>query len=260
MISDVVAAEWLKLRTAPSTRIIVGTLVVLIVLMLGIAWYFVATWDGLSPEMRAHASLGSLVDLTGWIASLVMAVFGTLSISSEFGSGMIWTTFTAMPGRWRVLGAKAVVVAGATFVTAVAALGVVRLGSATIIGERSIGGQLSLDAHGALIVLAMALSMVVFALIGLGLGALTRSGLASVVILSLLWCIVPLLAIHVPPPWGAWLSSLVPGALAGELAGMGNANSVFGAALAPIQALLAMLLYAVVPCVLGGIAIGRRDA
>ncbi len=257
---DQVAAEWLKLRTASSTRIIAGTLGVLTLLMLGIAWYFVATWDGASPGMRAHSSLGSLVDLMGWIASLVMAVFGTLAITSEFGSGMIRTTFTAMPRRWRVLEAKAVVVACATFLATLAALTITDLGSALIVGDRPIGGQPPLDAQGALIVLAMALSAVVFALIGLGLGALTRSGLASVVILALLWYVMPLVAGHVPAPWGAWLSSLMPGALAGELAGTGNANSVFAAALTPTEALLAMLLYAVGPCIAGGVAVARRDA
>ncbi len=123
-----------------------------------------------------------------------------------------------MPRRWPVLGAKAIVVAGTTYLAAAAALTVAQLGSALIIGDRPIGGQLSLDGNGALVVVATALSAVVFALIGLGLGTLTRSALASVVILALLWYIVPLVAGHVPAPWGVWLSSLMPGALAGELA------------------------------------------
>jgi ABC-2 type transport system permease protein len=52
----------------------------------------------------------------------------------------------------------------------------------------------------------------------------------------------------------------VPGALAGQLAGTGNENSVFGALLAPWQAALVMLTYAVVPLVLGAAALTRRDA
>ena len=45
------------------------------------------------------------------------------------------------------------------------------------------------------------------------------------------------------------------GALAGELAGAGNANSVFGAGLPPWEAILAVLTSTLVPLVLGGIVI-----
>jgi ABC-type transport system involved in multi-copper enzyme maturation permease subunit len=257
---DTVAAEWLKLRTARSTRLVLGTLAVFTALILGIAWYFVATWDGLSPEARAHASLGSLPDLLGWITSLVMAVFGTLAITSEFGSGMIRTTFVAMPRRPEVLAAKALVVAAVTFVATAAALLVALVGGAVIIGDRPIGGQPRLDSSGAILVLAYGLSTAAFALIGLALGALTRSGLAATVALALLWYLVPLIVGHVPPPWNLWLSSLVPGALAGELAGTGNVNSVFGAALSPAAALLVMVAYALGPLAAGMMFVVRRDA
>lgn len=259
-MGDSIAAEWQKLVTARSTRVVLGTMGVLTALTLGIAWYFVATWDGLSPEMRAHASLGSLPDLMGWIASLVMAVFGTLAITSEFSSGMIRTTFVAMPRRSQVLAAKAVVVAVVALLVSGFALAITLVGSACIVGTRPIGGQTPLDTQGAAIVLALALSTAMFSLVGLGLGACTRSGIASVVSLALLWYVGPLIATHTPPPWSAWLSSLVPGALAGELAGTGNANSVFGAALTPIQALVAMLLYAFGPLIAGGVAVTRTDA
>jgi hypothetical protein len=73
-MTDIFAAEWLKLWTARSTRVALGALALLALLLLGIAAYFVSTWDGLSPEARTHAALGSLPELMGWIAALVMAV------------------------------------------------------------------------------------------------------------------------------------------------------------------------------------------
>jgi ABC-2 type transport system permease protein len=109
-------------------------------------------------------------------------------------------------------------------------------------------------------VIAMGLSTATFALIGLGLGAITRSSLATVVVLALVWYIVPLIAAHVPAPWNEVLSSLVPGALAGQLAATGTENSVFSALLAPWQAALVMLSYAFVPLILGAAALMRRDA
>jgi len=50
------------------------------------------------------------------------------------------------------------------------------------------------------------------------------------------------------------------GALAGQLAGTGNINSVFGAVLPPAAALAAMLAYAIIPLAIAAITIERRDA
>ncbi len=259
-MADIIAAEWLKLRTARSTWLVLGVVAVFTALMLAVAWYFVATWDGLTPERRAQAAMGSLPTLMGWVASLIMAVFGAVAITSECGNGMIRTTFLAMSNRALVLFAKAIVVAVVTFVVTEASLLVTLLGSAAILGGRPIGGQTPIDAGGLVFVIAMGLSTATFALIGLGLGAITRSGLATVVVLALVWYMVPLIAAHVPAPLDEWLSSLVPGALAGQLAATDNENSVFSALLAPWEAALVMLTYAVVPLVLGAAALVRRDA
>lgn len=257
---DVLAAEWLKIRTARSTRIIVGVVAVLTGLMALLAWYFVSVWDSLPPERQANSSLGGLPDLLGWILSLCMAVFGTLAIASEYANGMIRTTFIAMPRRGRVLGAKALIVGGVTFVTAEVALTVTLLASAMIVGDRAITGQTPPDADSAVLIVAMGLSTTTFALIGLALGAITRSALASIVSLAMIWYIVPLVARFAPAPISDWLTSLVPGALAGQLAGTGNVNSVFGAVLPPAAALLAMLAYAIIPLAIATITVDRRDA
>ncbi len=258
--ADVVWAEWHKLRTARSTAYIVGVIAVLAALMLALAWYFVVTWDSLPPEGRAHAALGSLPELMGWIASLIMAVFGALAITTEYSSGMIRTTFLAVPGRARVLAAKALVAAAIAFVLSEACVAVTLAGSAAIIGGRPIAGQASLDASGAVLVLALGLSSTTFAMIGLGLGAITRSALAAVVALMLLWYVVPLVAVHLPVPWNEALSSILPGALGGELAGTGNANSVFAAGLPPWAALLAMMVDVLVPLAAAAALLRRRDA
>jgi ABC-2 type transport system permease protein len=257
---DVLAAEWGKTMTARSTRYILGVVGLFTALMLGLAWYFVAFWDGLSPAARPHASLGSLPELLGWILALCMAVFGTLAITSEYASGMIRSTFLAVPRRRDVLAAKAAVVALVTFVASEAALGVTLLGTSLVVGSRAINGQAPLAIGDVAPLVAMGLSTTSFAMIGLGLGAISRSALASVVSLVLLWYIGPLLANHVPQPWSAWLTSLVPGALAGQLAGTGNAHSVFGAALPPWAAFGTLLVYTVVPLAVAMIAITRRDA
>ena len=258
-MTEILAAEWHKLLTAPPARYVVGVMAVFTALMLVLAWYFVSVWDGLAPEARAHASLASLPELLGWIASLVMAVFGALSITGEHASGMIASTFLAMPSRRRVLVAKACVVAAASFALSEAAFGVCLAGGAVLMGDRPISGQVPVDAGSLVLIVALGVSAAVFALIGLGLGAITRSALATVVALMLLWYIAPLLAAHVPEPWSEWLMSILPGALAGELAGTGNANSVFSASLSPLGAAVALVAYATVPLGAAMAVITRRD-
>jgi ABC-2 type transport system permease protein len=257
---DVVAAEWLKSRTARSTHVILGVVVLFTGFMVLLAWYFVSVWDSLPAEGQAHSALGGLPDLLGWILSLCMAVFGALAITSEYASGMIRTTFIAMPPRGRVLAAKALIVGGFAFVTTEIALTVTELATSAIIGGRVIQGQVPASAGEAVLIVAMGLSIATFGLIGLALGAVLRSGLASVVSLTAVWYVVPLLARFAPPPWSAWITSVVPGALAGQLAGTGNANSVFGAVLPPWAALLVMIAYAAIPMAIATFVVTRRDA
>ncbi len=259
-MADVLAAEWLKIRTARYARYVLGVFAAFTALMPLLAWYFVTTWDSLTPAARAHAALGPLPEFLGWIASLCMAVFGALAITSEYSSGMIRTTFTAMPRRRTVFAAKGAIVAVVTFGVTSAALVATLVSGAIIVGGRPIADQTPLNPSGFALVAATAVAVTAFALIGLGLGAVTRSAVASVVGLTLLWYVVPLFSMHLPAPWAAWVSSLVPGALAGELAGAGNANSVFAAVLSPPEAFLVMLAYIAVPLAAGAIVISHRDA
>ncbi len=94
-----------------------------------------------------------------------------------------------MPRRGTVLAAKAVLVALVAFVVSEAALGVMLLGTPLIVGSRAINGQAPLAVGDLTLLVAMGLSTTPFAMIGLGLGAISRSALASVVSLVLLWYI-----------------------------------------------------------------------
>jgi ABC-2 type transport system permease protein len=259
-MTEILAAEWHKLRTARPTRFIVGVMAMFTVLMLVIAWYFVTTWDSLPPGVRARSSLAYLPELLGWIASLCMAVFGALAVTTEHATGMLATTFLAMPSRRRVVVAKALLVAAVSFVVTEGALVVTHVGGVLIIAGRTITGQPPGGTQVLVLIVAIGLSSTGFALIGLGLGAISRSALATVVALMLLWYIAPLLAAHIPEPWSGWIMSIMPGALAGEIAGNGNVDSVFRAELSPFGAILALAAYAILPIGAAMAVVGRRDA
>ncbi|HET9970614.1 MAG TPA: ABC transporter permease subunit [Streptosporangiaceae bacterium] len=64
--------------------------------------------------------------LTGtFIGLIVMVVIGAMFMTAEYRRGLIRTTLTASPRRGRVLAAKAVVLAGVTFVTGLIAVAIV---------------------------------------------------------------------------------------------------------------------------------------
>jgi ABC-2 type transport system permease protein len=91
-----------------------------------------------------------------------------LVISGEYSSGMIRTTFIAMPRRWTVLAAKAVMVTGLILVAAVAAVA-----GSLVAGRFILAGNGVTTAHG-------------FAVVSLANGAVVRAAVGSVLYLALI--------------------------------------------------------------------------
>ncbi|MEU8538918.1 ABC transporter permease subunit [Streptomyces sp. NPDC048717] len=105
-LGDALASEWTKIRSVRSTVWTLGTMVLLMLLIgLGVALIATATTTGDQPADSALA-LGFFGLLP---ASICVMTLGVLTISSEYGTGMIRTTLTACPSRSRVLTAKALV-------------------------------------------------------------------------------------------------------------------------------------------------------
>lgn len=113
---DVMRSEWTKLRTVRATY---WTAVLAALSVLGIAAGSCAEWA--SNLARHRAELATLdpitTSLTGvYLAQLAVGTLGVLVISSEYGTGMIKATLTAVPQRRTVLAAKAVTFSAATLV------------------------------------------------------------------------------------------------------------------------------------------------
>ena len=252
---DVLAAEWLKLRTARSTWYCLGVVVLIVGLMALLAWYAAGVWDGLPPERRARFGLASLPDLACWVAFLVMGVLGVLAITSEYSTGMIRATLTVTPRRRDVLLAKAGVVAALALVTGEATGFAAFAAGRLIIGDRPIHGQ---ETHIARI-LTMGLVVMVFALLGFCAGAVLRSTAGSIVVVAGLWHVVPVLLHMLPAPWSGRVSSFMPGALVDEIAGTGGGLTMYGTMLPVAGALAVLAAYVAVPIGAALIVVARRD-
>jgi ABC-2 type transport system permease protein len=122
----VIRSEWIKLRTLRSTF---WSLISTVVLIVGIAALVAvaipdksALVDRVGPAQQAaveaqaatFATTAATAGLT--FASLVIAVLGVLVISGEFSTGMIRSSFTAVPHRFPVFAAKTLVLFAVAFV------------------------------------------------------------------------------------------------------------------------------------------------
>ncbi|MGI5153699.1 ABC transporter permease [Microbispora sp. CA-102843] len=258
---DALAAEWLKLRTLRSTSVVLGVIGVVVGLMALLAWYAVHLWEDLPPDQRDHLEVSSLPEVTHMLASLCLAVLGVLAFSGEYGTGMIRATFTVLPSRGRVLAAKTGVVAVVAFCTGLAAVLATYAAGRLVIGDRPIRGQSAEALSGQMpLFLAMSLSIAMFALLGLCLTAITRSAVAAIAVLVAVWYVLPIVGYNLPAPWDERIGSILPGALAGQLAGTGNPQSVGGALLSPLAALAVMAAYVAVPYGVAAVLLARRDA
>jgi ABC-2 type transport system permease protein len=105
---DALRAEWTKVRTVPETGWLVAATAVLTA-GAGVAVAAAATCAAAS-SCTADTTRLSLTGIQ--VGQAVVAVLSVLAISSEYSTGMIRTTFSAMPRRFAVLAAKAAVLTG----------------------------------------------------------------------------------------------------------------------------------------------------
>jgi hypothetical protein len=176
-------AERIKLST---TRSPVWTAVAVAGLSLGLAAIQGSVSYGAGGLLPEKAAIGVAV-----FGVPVLMVLAAMTVTGEYRSGMIRTTFMATPNRSLVLVAKAIV--AATFTGAYTALMVIgavlaaRIAAPPLVGA---GSQLSLAAGGTWrVVGAIALYGVLTAVLGVGVGALLRHS-AGVVAVLLMWPLV----------------------------------------------------------------------
>lgn len=116
-------SEWTKLRSLLSTWIILGLTVGLSVGFAAIlALVSGLTHDSWNDTIRNQFD-PILTTLGGWLFGMILLIsLSVTSVTSEYGSRMIRTTFIVTPNRSRVFAAKAVVLALVGLVTSAIAI------------------------------------------------------------------------------------------------------------------------------------------
>ncbi|MDT0165228.1 ABC transporter permease [Actinotalea sp. AC32] len=169
----VLAAEWLKVRTVRST---VWTLAVTVLAMVGISALFAWASTTMSDEQAASAGgtdLPALLSAGVNLGQLAVAVLGVLVVTSEYSTGMVRSTFAAVPRRLPVLAAKALVLTGVVVVATVVSMLLSYLVSLPFHDELGVTVDLA-DAEQLRRLAGLPLYLAGVALLGLAFGALLR--------------------------------------------------------------------------------------
>ncbi|GHF13354.1 ABC transporter permease subunit [Streptomyces morookaense] len=177
-LADAVLAEWTKIRSVRSTMWTLGVMVALIV---GVGMLIAVAVQGSSPAETNTASPLALGFIGVLLATICVITLGVLTISSEYGTGLIRTTLTACPSRSRVLTAKAVVFSLLTLViTLVSTLAVAAVHS-SVLGSRSTYEPTGGDWLRATV--GVSLFMALLGLLSLAVGALVRHSAGAITIM-----------------------------------------------------------------------------
>jgi ABC-2 type transport system permease protein len=199
--TDTLHGEWIKFRSLRSTWLTLGGLVVV---GLGI------TFLSLEPLAEAYAT-ATAEERLEWdptkrslmmylIAQLIIGVLGILVVTSEYATGLVQTSLSATPRRYRLLGAKVAVIAAVAVVA-----GQVLMLSAFLIGQTglaaagvphaTLGDPRALSA-----VVGGGLYLAVIGLLAVGLGTIMRATAGALATLVGIVLLVPVLE-DIFPSW-----------------------------------------------------------
>lgn len=251
----VLRGEWIKLLSLRSIRWSIAIMLLLswggaVLLSFAMTGSDMVSADAMPSLIVQSASFGSVFTV------LIMGVLGVLSITSEYASGLILSSLSAVPGRTPLLAAKALVVAAlglgvgalSTFGGALIAAVIFGADGFTALGDPSVLVSL----------LGTTLYLTLAALLSLGIGALLRSsaGAISVVVVLLFvstivfqvltmtsWEWVPAVSQWMPADLGHTLSTtaVTPAEYRGDVsywAALGGLAAWAAAALVPAAILL----------------------
>jgi ABC-2 type transport system permease protein len=257
----VAMSEWTKLRTVRSTRY---SLLAAVVMTIGFAVIPALVnanrWNSMSIGDKASFNPleTSLIGVT--IAQLAIGVLGVLVISGEYSTGMIRSTFAAVPKRLPVLWAKAGVFGLVTLVLALPSTVIAFFAAQAILKGHSVNGHdiaLSFSDPGvARAVIGGALYLTVAGLFGLGLGAILRSTAGGISAFAAMLFVLPPLMNVLPTSWNDAISPYLPSNAGAAIMQTGTPDHT---TLAPWTGLGLFAAYAAIVLAIAAIQLRRRD-
>ena len=272
--AGVLHSEWIKLRTLRST---LWCYVLIVLLTVGLALLIAAAEGSTRPGAAATTpvTLSAAAQQAAWIrdatlginfSQLVVAVLGALVITGEYGTGMIRSSFAAVPARLSVVIAKALVFGVSTFVVSLFSLVVAAFVILPVLSGHDITPDVG-DGAAWLALIGGAGYLALVGVIALGIGLLVRSSAAGIAASVGLLLVVPIIlrvvASVTSAVWPGNVASFLPSEAGGTLYAypVTAPAAASGVVVLDSWASLAVLVgWAVVVLVIGCVLVKRRDA
>ena len=250
----VLNSEFIKFRTLLSTLILLGATIVVIVGVGALAaWGIGQALQSSGANPQRAAALAAQGDIASF-AQLILGSLAVLIISSEFTTGMARSTFTAVPKRIPAYLAKLLIVIVAAFLVTALSLYLAGLVAVPIFDQY--GHTLDVSSgHYYRTLLINSGYVAAVAAIGMALGALLRNSAGGIMSLVGIFFVLPIALQIIQGDFVKELRKFIP---SNTLAPMTAAEHLPDT-LEAWQAALVLGSWVVVPVVLAGILLKKRD-
>jgi ABC-2 type transport system permease protein len=214
-------SEWIKLRTLRST---VWTLVITVVVSIGLPLLTALAISATSTDVVGQLPPGFTVSIATsglTFAQLSIAVLGALIITGEYSTGMIRSTFAAVPRRWPALAAKAVVLFVVTFIVGAISTFASYFIVAPILSGAGMASSITDDGV-ALQLLGGALYLACVSLLALAIGTILRNSAGGIAVALGILLVLPIILAFIPLEWVSDLSRFLFSNAGGNFASAGG--------------------------------------
>jgi len=260
----ILRSEWIKLRSLRSTF---WCFLIMVVITIGLGFLLAATFRS-DSELPVDAQQGIWVQVATLgigFSQLVAAVLGALVITGEFGTGMIRSTFAAVPSRFPAIAAKGLVVGVATFVVGLVSIVITAVVTAPLLPSVGIHPDLG-DGAAWLAFVGGAGYLALIALLSYSIGAIIRNsagGIATALgLILVLPTVLQIVAGVTRATWAQNLGKFLPSDAGAQMysypSGATTPPDVL--VLEPWQGLLVLAAWVVVLFAVASVLIKRRDA
>jgi ABC-type transport system involved in multi-copper enzyme maturation permease subunit len=255
-IARVARSEWTKLWSLRSTR---WSLVVAVIAMVGLGIAFslarMSHWSHMSLHERATFDPVDTA-VGGWhLAELAIGVLGVLVITGEYSTGMIRSSFAAVPHRLPVLWAKGGVYGAVVFALMLPSTLVAFFISQAILRQHHV--QTTIGApHVLRALIGCALFLTAVGLLGLALGALVRNTAGGIATFAGVMFVLPGLAAILPNSWGDSIDPYLPLSAGTAVINLTHDSSSLG----PWQGFALFCGYVAAALAVSAVLLVRRDA
>lgn len=247
----VVASEWIKFRTLRSSWAVLGAAVAGMLLIGFLVAHNTRHLTGVAPEDAAASA-----PLQGYyLGQLLIGALGVLFVTGEYSTGMIRSTFAAVPRRLPVLRAKLAVFTVVVGVAMTAASVAAFLVAEGYISHYRRGYSLG-DPGVLRVVIGTGVYLTLVGLIGAAAGWIVRSTPGALVSYIVVMLVLPVLFGTVLGTWGKNVAQFFPGE-----AGSSFVSTIRDTpSLSPWVGLSVLVGWVVVGFLVAAVQLRRRDA